>query len=188
MTSPRLFHRAAGVLAAGLVLAVARADPPNPARSTLNPVVAQTFAPLLANWITESRDAALEQGVERIPSDIRQALAGYVPEEILDKVRWRTGGGSELSLQQNLFRIGDYEAVTLDYVVVFQDRRKATVDPKLWAHELKHVMQYAQWGVPGFALRYLQDYEAVERDAAEFRWNFMKRAGLIPKVGTGGSD
>jgi hypothetical protein len=31
-------------------------------------------------------------------------------------------------------------------------------------------------------LRYLQDYEAVESEAAEFRWQFMKRAGLIPPV------
>lgn len=140
----------------------------------------QTFAPLLANWIIESRDAAVAEGVEPIPPTIREALKGYVPNDVLDKVRWRTGGGGELSLQQNLFRIGQYGAVTLDNVIVFLDEQKAKSDPKLWAHELKHVMQYAQWGVAGFARRYLQDYEAVEKEAADYRWEFMKRAGLVP--------
>jgi hypothetical protein len=72
-------------------------------------------------------------------------------------------------------------AVTLDDVIVFQERSAALEDPKLWAHELKHVMQFAEWGVDGFALRYLNDYEAVEHEAAEFRWQFMKERGLIPE-------
>jgi hypothetical protein len=45
-------------------------------------------------------------------------------------------------------------------------------------------MQFEEWGVDGFAVRYLTDYEAVESEAAEFRWQFMKKAGLIPKVGS----
>lgn len=164
--------------------APALADPPVSVDkpTTLNPVVAETFAPLLANWIRESRDAALTEGVEPVPRTIRDALRGYVPDAVLEKARWRAGGGGGLSLQQSLFRIGDYEAVTLDYVVVFLDAQKAEEDPKLWAHELKHVMQFAEWGIGGFAARYLRDYEAVEHDAAEYRWQFMKQAGLIPPV------
>jgi hypothetical protein len=162
----------------------ALADPPVSVDSptTFNPVVAETFAPLLANWIRESRDAALTEGVEPVPRTIRDALRGYVPDAVLEKARWRAGGGGGLSLQQSLFRIGDYEAVTLDYVVVFLDAQKAKEDPKLWVHELKHVMQYTEWGIGGFAARYLRDYEAVEHDAAEYRWQFMKQAGLIPPV------
>lgn len=141
----------------------------------------QTMASLLAGWIAYERDAAIAQGVEPIPEPIRVALAGYVPEPILDGVRWREGAG-ELSLPQNVIRFGHVPATTLDNVVVFAERRAALEDPKLWAHELKHVMQFAEWGVDGFAARYVSDYEAVEREAAEFRWEFMKRAGLIPKV------
>ena len=139
------------------------------------------LAPLLAGWIVSERDAAKARGVSAIPEPIRAALAGYVPEPILDRVRWREGA-SELSLPQNVIRFGHVPAVTLDDVIVFQERRAALEDPKLWAHELKHVMQFAEWGVDGFATRYLSDYEAVEREAAEFRWEFMKRAGLIPEV------
>jgi len=72
--------------------------------------------------------------------------------------------------------------VTLDYVVVFEDREAALTDPKLWAHELKHVMQYAEWGVAGFASRYLTDHAAIEREAVEYRWELMKLRGLVPPV------
>jgi hypothetical protein len=148
----------------------------------LSPLVVESLAPLLASWIAAARDAAKAEGVEPIPAPIRAALTGYVPERTLERVRWRQGG-SELFLSQNVFRFGDVPAMTLDDVIVFQERRSALEDPKLWAHELKHVMQFAEWGVVGFATRYLRDYEAVEHDAAEFRWQFMKEAGLVPEVG-----
>jgi hypothetical protein len=147
----------------------------------VSPLVAQALAPLLAEWIVSSRDAAIGAGVQPIPANVRGALHGYVPEQTLDRVRWREGG-DELSLQQNVIRFGDVPAMTLDHVIVFRDGQEALSDPKLWAHEIKHVMQFAEWGVDGFAARYLQDYEAVEFEAAEFRWQFMKQAGLIPKT------
>jgi hypothetical protein len=146
---------------------------------SLSPLVVESLAPLLASWIVSSRDAVLAEGAEPIPPRIRAALAGYVPESILDRVRWRTRA-SEMSLPQTIIRFGDAYAVTLDYVVIFQDQREALEDPKLWAHELKHVMQFAEWGVDGFATRYLTDHDAIEADAWEYRWQFMKHAGLIP--------
>jgi hypothetical protein len=139
-----------------------------------------TLAPLLASWIRSERDAAKKQGVEPMPPSIRALFTGYIPEPILERVRWRVGG-SELSMPQNVIRFGDVPAMTLDDVVVFQERRSALEDPKLWAHELRHVMQYAEWGVDGFAVRYVSDYEAVENDAWEFRWQFMKARGLTPE-------
>lgn len=152
-----------------------------PIPSSLSPVVAESLAPLLASWIVSARDAAKVEGVEPIPEAIRAALAGYVPDAVLDRVRWRVGGG-EMSLPQNVIRFGDVPAMTLVDVVVFQERRPALEDPKLWAHELYHVMQYDEWGVDEFAVRYLSDYEAVEEPAWEFRWQFMKQAGLLPEV------
>jgi hypothetical protein len=148
---------------------------------SLSPLVVESLAPLLASWIASSRDAVLAEGAEPIPPSIRAALAGYVPDAILDRVRWRTGA-SEMSLPQTIIQFGDAYAVTLDYVVVFQEEREALEDPKLWAHELKHVMQFAEWGVDGFATRYLTDHDAIEADAWEYRWQFMKHAGLIPEV------
>jgi hypothetical protein len=162
-------------------LTVANAQDAAERPASLSPFVVESLAPLLASWITTARDAARAEGVEPIPEPIRAALTGYVPEQLLERVRWRQGG-SELSLSQDVFRFGDVQAMTLDDVILFQERRSALEDPKLWAHELKHVMQFAEWGVAGFATRYLRDHGAVEHDATEFHWQFMKDAGLVPEV------
>jgi hypothetical protein len=146
------------------------------------PPFAVTLAPVLTEWIVQSRDSAVAEGVEPIPGSVREMLAGYVPDEILDRVRWRVGG-SAFTLQQGAFMIDEAPAITLDYVVVFADRDGALHDPKLWAHEIKHVMQYAEWGVSGFATRYLRDYEAVEQEAFDFRWQWLKDKNLLPVPG-----
>ena len=157
------------------------AQAPAESQSQLPPMLIDSLAPVFAAWIVSERDAARSQGLEPIPAAIRSALTGYVPEDILDRVRWRQGA-TELSVPQNIFRFGHIQAMVLDDVVIFNDLREALEDPKLWAHELKHVMQFVEWGVDGFAARYLRDYDAIENDAAEFRWQFMKQAGLIPPV------
>jgi hypothetical protein len=167
-----------GLCAVGAVLAQ---NQPQPAPVPLSPFGAEALAPLLASWIASERDAAKAQGVEPIPQPIRAALEGYVPKRILDRVRWREGA-SELSMPQNMIRFGDATAVTLDDVIVFQKGTTALEDPRFWAHELKHVMQFDEWGVEGFATRYLSDSQAVENEAQEYRWQFMKQAGLIPEV------
>ena len=134
---------------------------------------------LLADWIIESRDSALAEGSEPVPTEIRSELAGYVATEILDAVRWRIGGGSSLSLQLAMFRFGDSPAITLDHVIVFESQAVAE-DPRLWVHELMHVMQFKRWGVAGFAARYIDDYAALEAEAVEFRWQWMKLTDRLP--------
>jgi hypothetical protein len=178
---PILRLTVAAVLSAVLLRAASADVTSNagPDLSALDPAVRQMLAPVLSGWITGTRDAAIAQGVEAIPDEIRAALAGYVADEILDRVRWRVDNGL-LSVQQGLFRFGYTPAMTLDYVILFVDEHDARDDPKLWAHELFHVMQYRDWGVAGFAERYLDDHAAVERDAAEFRWQFMRATGRVP--------
>jgi hypothetical protein len=144
-------------------------------------------APLLGAWIAASKRDAIAHGVERIPRGIARALRGYVPQHALDAVRWCSGGcGSALSLQSASFRSGLTPAITLEDVIVFADREAALEDPALWVHELKHVEQFRVWGVDGFARRYLEDYEAVEAPAAEYRWQWMKLTGRVPKPASGG--
>lgn len=153
-----------------------------PAPGSLSPMLVQALAPALAQWIVMSRDEAIAQGVESMPPEVRKALEGYVPDAILDKARWRVGGGDGMSLQYQIVEFGDVHAVTLDHVVVFKDAKEAN-NSKLWAHEIRHVMQFADWGVTGFARRYLTNYEAVEKEAADYRWEWMKERGLIPVPG-----
>lgn len=123
-------------------------------------------APMLRNAITASRDDALRAGVQPLPARIRLALRGYYPDTLLDRVRYRVGGGGDQSLQLNVIRYGDQAAITLDYVVVFAREPDAQSNAELWAHELRHVQQVQLWGLDDFALRYVRNYQAVETDAA----------------------
>ncbi len=148
---------------------------------SIQPYMVQAGAPLLAALIEHSRDAAVAQGVRPIPDAIRAALAGYVPAATLDRVRWCVACGGKLTLQGGTFLLDEAPAITLDYVVVWQHLADALGDPSLWAHELEHVMQYRKWGVEGFAARYLRDYEAVEQEAAEYRWQWMKRTHYLER-------
>ena len=105
------------------------------------------LTPILRDWIIQSRDEAIADGVRRIPTTVRSILSGYVPDAVLDRVRWRVGGGGQLSLQQNSFYFAGTPAVTLDYVIVFKERTEALDDHELWLHELKHVIQFMEWGL-----------------------------------------
>ena len=141
----------------------------------LDPALVHVVAPVLRDWIVQSRDEALADGVEKIPPVVRSSLSGYVPEDILNRVRWRVGGGGQLSLQQNSFYFAETSAVTLDYVIVFREEADALDDVELWVHELKHVIQFMEWGIEEFATRYLLDYEAVESEASRYRWDWVFR-------------
>ena len=136
----------------------------------LNP---QLAAPVLADWIIQSRDEAVMQGVDPIPRAIRAAIEGYVPADILDRARWRVGGGGDFSLQANSLYFADTPAITLDYVVVFRDSEDALHDVELWLHELRHVIQFRDWGIEGFAARYLDNATEVESDASRYRWGWV---------------
>ncbi len=149
--------------------------------AALTPAVTAAAAPAVAAWIVASRDDAIARGVEPIPASIRREVAGYVPVDVLDAVRWCVACGGELSLQKGTLRLGIAPAITLDHVIVFADRKDALGDPALWVHELKHVMQFREWGVDGFAARYVADYAAVERDAWEFRWQWVQRTGWLDR-------
>jgi hypothetical protein len=135
--------------------------------------------PLLTSAIVESRDAALREGVAGVPRAVRAALQNYVAGTTLDRVRWRVGGSDVLSLQRGLIGFGYAPAVTLDHVIVFESAADAR-DPKLWVHELRHVEQFAAWGVAGFAERYIANHAGIETDAAEYRWTWMKITNRTP--------
>ncbi len=144
----------------------------------LDPAMREMLTPVLVAWVVDSRDAAIERGVEEIPREVRDVLRDFVPPEVLEDVRWRVEN-SEASLEQSLFRMNSSSAITLGDVILFAGLDDAA-DPKLWAHELFHVMQYREWGIEGFVERYLADRAAVERDAWEFRWQWMKATNRVP--------
>lgn len=145
---------------------------------TLDPAAREALAPMLAGWVAVFRDDAIERGVDGVPAEIREALSGFVPADVLGHVRWRIDGEARIA-GQSLFQLGAVRAVTLDHVILFADAEEAA-DATLWAHELYHVMQYRQWGVEGFVARYLTDHRTIEHEAREFRWRWMKATGRVP--------
>ena len=162
------------LLLASYVAAVS--EPSMATEESSDPILVQVGVPILRDWIVLYRDEAVATGVQVIPSAVRSALSGYVPDGILDRVRWRVGGGGQLSVQQNSFYFADTPAVTLDYVIVFRDI-DALENVELWVHELRHVIQFTEWGIEEFAARYLRDYEEIESDASRYRWQWVFREG-----------
>jgi hypothetical protein len=139
-------------------------------------------ANVLQDAIRISRAEALRAGVQPMPTAIRARLQGFFPDELLDRVRYRVGGGSDQSLQLNVIRYGDQAAITLDDVVVFARESDALGNSALWAHELWHVKQVHDWGLAEFAQRYARDHRAVEsaaeRAAQQYvSWAQRARAG-----------
>lgn len=139
---------------------------------------ATRLGPALAAWIQQTRDDAIERGVERMPADFREAFEGYVDSAVLDRVRWRVDAEASL-LGSIFFQSGSVRAITLDHVILFANEEEAG-NIKLWAHELFHVMQYERWGIDGFAERFIADHRSIEREALEFRWSWMKATDRIP--------
>lgn len=143
---------------------------------------AEHLSPALAALIHQSREDAIERGVRKMPAEFRTAFEAFVPAEILDTVRWRVDGETGI-LGALLFQPGAVRAVTLDNVILFASDAEAA-NIKLWAHEISHVMQYQRWGIDGFAERFVTDHDAVEHEAREFRWSWMKATGRVPEIPT----
>ena len=143
------------------------------ATQIVNETFVQTGAPALQELIASSRDDALRHGVRPIPPAIRQNLAGFISDSVLDAARYRVKGGGDLTLQVNAIRYGEAQAIALDYVIVFKFENDALYNPGLWVHELTHVDQYQRWGIRDFSIRYLRDHGGVEREAYEAETRYL---------------
>ncbi|NER61394.1 DUF4157 domain-containing protein [Pseudomonas sp. MAFF212428] len=127
--------------------------------------VGQMAASGLAGWLKLSRDTAAAGDVQAIPLDIRVQLEPYYDFQVLDGVRYKVGDPQQLDATTAMLQNPDVNAVTLVDIIVFRHAEDARDNVALWAHELKHVQQYQQWGIEEFAARYTRDYNAVEAPA-----------------------
>jgi hypothetical protein len=140
-----------------------------PARAqwSIPPSLLDRGTTLLATLIQSARETAIANGVRPVPPQIHRALLGFFPDAVLRKVRYASGHADAIGIPGLAMSYGHIDAVTLIDVILFREDRAAHANSKLWAHELTHVMQYERWGAEGFASRYLQDYEAIEREARD---------------------
>jgi hypothetical protein len=133
-------------------------------------VSGQTGGPILEQWLIASRNSAIGTS-QPIPPQIRQALTGYIEEDILNRARFKVGDNGILNLAGLTIAYGDslngsgVSAVTLIDLIVFQNENDAYNNPSLWAHELTHVKQFRDWGTRDFSIRYTRDSNGVENQA-----------------------
>lgn len=125
----------------------------------------QLAAPALALWLTQARAEAASAGIQPIPPHIREQLLRWYAPSVLDTARYNVSDNGQLSAATAMLKNPDVGAVTLIDIILFRDAQTAEQNVALWAHELKHVQQYQEWGVEGFAQRYTQDFNAVEAPA-----------------------
>nr|WP_256584004.1 DUF4157 domain-containing protein [Pseudomonas sp. SDI] len=119
----------------------------------------------LAGWLKLSRDTAAAGEVLPIPLHIRAQLEPFYDFQVLDAARYKVGNAEQIDAATAMLQNPDVNAVTLVDIIVFRSAEDAQNNAALWAHELKHVQQYQQWGIEEFATRYTRDYEAVEAPA-----------------------
>lgn len=146
--------------------------------------MSQMAASGLQAWIVQSRNTAAAGDIRTIPLNIRAQLEPYYDIQVLDTARYKVGDDEELDAANTMMQNPDVEAVTLVDIIVFRDPDDALNNAALWAHELKHVQQYQQWGVGEFAKRYTRDYNAIEAPAYEIQARVAK--ALKASVAQGG--
>ena len=92
-------------------------------------------------------------------------MPGWRETSVLDTARYKVSDDGQFSTATAMLQNPDVGAVMLIDIILFRDAQTAEQNIALWAHELKHVQQYQEWGVEGFAQRYTQDFNAVEAPA-----------------------
>ncbi|AYC35009.1 DUF4157 domain-containing protein [Pseudomonas cavernae] len=144
--------------------------------------MSQMAATGLQAWLVQSRNTAATGDTRTIPLNIRAQLEPYYDLQVLDSARYKVGDDVELNAAHTMLQNPDVNAVTLMDIIVFRSPDDALNNVALWAHELKHVQQYLQWGVREFATRYTHDYNAVEAPAYEIQRQVARalRASLAP--------
>jgi uncharacterized protein DUF4157 len=131
------------------------------------------IAPSLASAIREA-EASYEQTAKALPETIKRRLRALYSPELLERARW-TVGRLEINLpaaiNQGMALFGhEHHAVTVGRTIVFSHEPELGLELggdalAWWAHELRHVEQYRDLGIDGFALAYVRDPAALERDA-----------------------
>jgi hypothetical protein len=137
----------------------------SPLLGTLPDDIYQVAAPALALWLTQARAEAASADIQPIPPHIREQLLRWYDPGILDTAHYKVSDASQFTAATAMLQNPDVGAVTLIDIILFRDVQTAEQNLAVWAHELKHVQQFQEWGVDGFAQRYTQDFNAVEAPA-----------------------
>lgn len=109
----------------------------------------QIAAPALALWLTQARAEAASAGMQPIPSHIREQLLRWYAPGVLDAAHYKVSDNGQFTAATAMLQNPDVGAVTLIDIILFRDAQTAEQNIALWAHELKHVQQFQEWGWKG---------------------------------------
>ena len=112
----------------------------------------------VASGMISGRNAVVTGGGKPIPQHIVSFLRRWYSDDLLNSIRWTSNWGplqQSLQAAQMSFNPRTH-AITLINAIVFRNDSAAN-DPSLWAHEMFHAQQYRDWGVFGFAKRWVDN-------------------------------
>jgi len=158
-------------------------------------LLAQTTSPP-APWLQTVRhlaitqlDAELRYAHERhvadsqpLPAAVRELMRGLLPDELLRQARYTVS--VDAPTLPALLNRGHRELLDQDHAVSVPDLIIFSRDPTLasaadarwWGHELGHLLQYRRWGgTASFAQRYVDNHQAVEREAEALGQQALQR-------------
>ena len=128
------------------------------------PSNAEVLSGMVAGYISEQRTKYFPHG-QALRGEQLTAFAPFFPAKALHRARVLElkgervtdppfYGAAKMMGIRNLPRFREMAAITFDDVIVSHE----AFTPRLLFHELVHVTQYAQLGVPGFARKYVDGF------------------------------
>lgn len=156
ITNPLSVINITGIPTTGDFLEVVARNPDQLLNLVTHPQDAAYVA--VASGMSAARNAVLVKGGNRIPPDIRAALAPWYPAELLESIRWSTEWNAIQNVPQlvQFLSMPNIRAMTFMNVVIFHNPREID-DVELWAHEIHHAQQYKEWGLVEFAKRWVNN-------------------------------
>ena len=127
----------------------------------------------LAEAIRASRNRAL-RSCRPLPPHVAADLSYFFPAHVIRGVCYSTdwGAAQNGTLQQVVLGNGRADAIALGDVIVFAHPSLLN-NRWLWAHEMRHIEQYADLGIEEFARRYAWNSNGLEGDADRYANHVM---------------
>lgn len=128
----------------------------------------------LTNALTQAYALHIRQA-RPLPDDVKRFLRGIIPDEFIERARFTVSTDPNslpgILNQGHRTYMGQDNAVSIDNLIIFsrEPTLNAATDARWWAHELGHHIQYRRWGgIPGFARRYVLDFQGIESEAETY--------------------
>lgn len=121
-------------------------------------------APSLAQWIDGMGERLGAAGAGQVPAALHDRLALSFKLHELMRARFIIDPDTVAAARDAGYHFGRRFAITFGDVIVFRDANAAR-DEIEWARQLVHLRQYHHWGLERFAIKYLENWRRIDREA-----------------------